>query len=139
MPLSLRESLPLKQTATPGPTNATTIANAVISISTQLNNNGVPEVTANDDGLGNIIIVSSGRSFFSVQTSYTPGTGGGGTPGAGSWFGTAPGAETVTPPATASASATGNAENAISSINAAVGALAGVYKISVSFVPNRSC
>jgi flagellin len=67
---------------------------------------------------GNVIFTAN-TSFTITETSYSDGSGASGT---GSLFGTTPQAETVTPPTT-SASATGNAQNAITAINGAVTAL----------------
>ena len=69
------------------------------------------------NGANSVTILDAGFSWTMTQTSYTAGAS-----GSGSLFGTTAQAETVTAPTT-SASATGNAQNAIGAINGAVTAL----------------
>jgi flagellin len=72
-----------------------------------------------EPGSGTLDFENLGTSWTLQVTGYTAGAG---APGAGSLFGTTPGAITVTAPTT-SASAVGNAEDAITAINSAVTAL----------------
>ena len=112
--------------ATVGTTAADTIGHAVNSLNAQFATLGInTDIVATVDGNGTSIDFSNptaNHTFFFQSTSYTPGVGGGGVSGSGSLFGTTAQAETVTPPST-SASATGNAQLAISAINNAVTAL----------------
>jgi flagellin len=91
---------------------ADTLAHAVASLNTQLQGSGVTAV-AN----GTQITLQSAGSFTVSETANTPGAGT--TPGAGSFYGTTPGAQTVSAP-TADAGSTGNADSAIAKINSAI-------------------
>ena len=84
------------------------------SLNTQLKGSGV-YATADGAGAGSHITLQSTAAFSLAETANNSGV-------ATSLFGTTAQAETVAPPTT-SASATGNAQNAIASINAAVTAL----------------
>ncbi|MGA3029021.1 MAG: flagellin, partial [Bryobacteraceae bacterium] len=108
---------------------ADSVAHAVTALNDQFTSLGINgDINAAVDGSGTGIELSAGTNSFFLESvqgvlgGYTQGVGGAGTPGSGSLFATTPQAEVVTPPTT-SASATGNAQNAISAINAAVKAL----------------
>jgi flagellin len=108
---------------------ADSLAHAVTALNDQFATLGINgDINAAVDGSGTGIELSAGTNSFWIQDAnappygYTQGVGGAGTPGSGSLYATTPQAEVVTPPTT-SASATGNAQNAISAINAAVKAL----------------
>ena len=93
-------------------TNADTAANAADAI-------GNTDIAVWDNGDGTLGFSNTSWPWTLTEDSYTAGAG---TPGSGSLFGTTPGSVAVTPP-DISASATGNARNAITSINSAVAAL----------------
>jgi flagellin-like hook-associated protein FlgL len=75
---------------------------------------------------GGNIVINGDASFNMASSEYTAGTGGAGTAGTGSLFGTTPGNEIVTAP---SVNSTSDSLNAISSINAAVAALGRVQGV----------
>jgi flagellin len=102
--------------ATTGTTAADTAADAVASLNAQLKGSGVYATNVN-----NTVTLQSTSAFSVATTNDTPGAGAT-TVGTGSLFGTADAAQVVGNPTT-SASATGNAQNAITAINAAVTAL----------------
>jgi flagellin len=114
--------------ATAGTTAADTIGDAINSLNAQLTSYGINNIMSVTQSGGSIVFNSTNGSFYlfgpgsGAPDAYTQGVGGGGASGTGSLFGTTPQAETVTPPTT-SASATGNAQNAITAINSAVTAL----------------
>jgi flagellin len=103
--------------ATTGTTAADTAGDAVASLNAQLKGSGVYATN-----VGNTVTLQSASAFSLATTNDTPGAADGANAGTGSLFGTADAAQTVSLPTT-SASATGNAQNAITAINAAVTAL----------------
>ena len=102
--------------ATTGTTAADTAADAVASLNAQLKGSGVYATNVN-----NTVTLQSSAAFSVATTNDTPGAGAT-TVGTGSLFGTTDAAQNVSNPTT-SASATGNAQNAITAINQAVTAL----------------
>jgi len=100
--------------ATSGTNAGDTVADAVASLNEQLKGTGV-YATADGTAAGSHITLQSATAFSLAETANTPGV-------TTSLFGTTAQAETVTAPTTDS-SAIGNAETAITAINAAVTAL----------------
>ncbi|HVP48479.1 MAG TPA: flagellin [Bryobacteraceae bacterium] len=92
---------------------ADTIANAVASLNTQLKGSGITAYQVDATNIG----FQGAASFTAAETANTPDTG-----GAGSLFGTTIQAETITAPSP-DASATGNAQSALTAINTAISQL----------------
>jgi flagellin len=95
---------------------ADTLAHAVASLNTQLAGSGITAFANNASGIS----FEGSASFTVTETANTPGAGT--TAGTGSLYGTTVGAQTITAP-NPSASATGNALAAITTIDSAVKSL----------------
>jgi flagellin len=92
---------------------ADTVGHAVASLNAQLQGSGVSAYQVDATHIG----FQSAGSFTAAETANTPDTG-----GAGSLFGTTVQAETITAPSP-DASATGNAQAALTAINTAIAQL----------------